>query len=124
MIGRLPILSLLIPGLAPLAAEILPAQTVQYDITDAAGAELPSKLTFLTRDGKAPEKLSIKSRVPQFAARKNVVYQLYGKGEVPVPAGSYQVYVSRGMEWSIQVREIEVTPQRPAVVKAALERVV
>ena len=97
-IAKLPVLPMLVPWLSLLGAGRLAAEVLQYDITDPGGTDLPAKMTFLTREGKVPDKLDIKSRVPEYAARKNVVYELYGKGEVPLPAGSFKVYVSRGME--------------------------
>jgi hypothetical protein len=100
------------------------AQLLQYDVTDSKGRDIPSKLTFLAPDGTVPAGLDVKSRVPEFAARKNVVYQLYGKGEIPLPAGDYRLYVSRGMEWSAVVLDLRVTRERPAVARVVLERVV
>src|SRR6266540_6116261 len=123
-IAKLPVLPMLVPWLSLLGAGRLAAEVLQYDITDPGGTDLPAKMTFLTREGKVPDKLDIKSRVPEYAARKNVVYELYGKGEVPLPAGSFKVYVSRGMEWSVSVQDLKVTPERPALLRAVLERVV
>ena len=102
----------------------LPAQVVQYEITDLAGRDIPAKITFLTREGKVPAKLGIRSKVPEFAARKNVVYELYGRGEIPLPAGRYRAWVSHGLEWSIAVVDLETIADRPAALKARLDRVV
>ncbi len=111
-------------GLHPACGSRALGQVVQYFITEAGGRDLPAKITFLTPDGKVPKGMDLKSRVPEYASRSNVVYQLYGKGEVPVDPGDYRVYVSRGMEWSIDVQEIRVGKDRPAVLRASLARVV
>jgi len=110
-------------GLLP-ALSCLQAQVVQYDITDMDGHELPAKITFLQPDERTPTSLDIKSRLPEYAARKNVVYTLYGKGEIPVTVGSLRAWVSRGPEWSIAVVDLQMTAERPAALKAVLERVV
>lgn len=113
-----------------LAAVLLPslsclqAQVVQFDISDADGHELPAKITFLRPDGRTPTSLDIKSRLPEYAARKNVVYTIYGKGEIPVTVDALRAWVSRGPEWSIAVVDLQVTADRPAALKAVLERVV
>jgi hypothetical protein len=105
--------------IAPLAAQV-----VQYEITDSSGRDIPAKITFLTREGKVPAKVGIRSKVPEYAARKNVVYELYGRGEIPLPAGRYRAWVSHGLEWSIAVVDLEVAADRPTALKARLDRVV
>src|SRR5262249_18498870 len=54
----------------------------------------------------------------------NRVMTLSGVGVVPLPVGTYDVYVSRGPEWDLYVaRRVQVTP-KGAVLRAALHHVV
>jgi hypothetical protein len=107
-----------------LAPAGVPAGTLRYRITDLAGNPIPAKLTFVVPGGVKRSDADLKSKAPFWAARKGVLYTLPGSEEVPVPDGKYRVYASHGPEWTIAIADIEVGPGAPALVSAALERVV
>ena len=82
--------------------------TFLYQVRDAAtGAPIPAKITFV---GVGP------THTPSFTttdtpldrgraiAAFNKVLTLSGEGRIDVPPGTYDIYVSRGPEWSLVVR--------------------
>ncbi len=94
---------------------------VEYEIRDAAtGALMPGKLSFVGVSGTKTPAFS-SSDIPreedQAIAAYSRVMSLRGDGRVAVPAGTYDVYVSRGIEWSLDVhRGVTVGPEDGLVV--------
>jgi hypothetical protein len=97
----------------------LPAlATLAFAIT-SDGAARPARLT-LRGAGNADPCLG-----PPFsgAASNNVVYSLDGTGEVALEPGTYDVYASRGLEYSLAHERISVDAGQTASVNLALSRV-
>jgi len=99
-----------LPGagaVAALAGEGVPAGILRFAVVDADGTPLPARLTFV-REGGDPlgaELFPVVDAAPrELAVRRNVVYSLSGTGAVTVPVGRYDVYASRGLEWSLARR--------------------
>jgi hypothetical protein len=91
--------------------------TLQVDVTDSAGVATPCRITITRLDGTlAPHALE---STTELATRTGVVYTLSGSAQIPLQAGSYRIYASRGMEWSIA--EQEVTAISGETTRAALE---
>ncbi len=83
-------------GTAQLKFVILDANTQQ---------PIPAKLVFTQGDND-----KIELNIPQtfgLAPEGNSFYTAAGKGEVEIPAGVYTIYAARGMEYSIDKKEVE-----------------
>ena len=58
------------------------------------------------------------------AGQGNVVYTASGSGDIQVRPGTYDVYASRGMEYSVALKRIQVTSGGMATVDVQLKRVI
>jgi hypothetical protein len=107
-----------------LAAEVAltlprPGQ-VAYRVTDEAGGLLPAKLTFVREGGSlAPPARFGEAAQPAGVVRAEYGYR--GEGAVDLPAGRYTVWISRGSEYEVVERAIEVGGS-PVQVQATLVR--
>lgn len=100
---------------ANLAGET-PSGVLLYQILDDEGNPAPARLTFLAADGSRPDLFpNDQARPDDLAVRRNVVYTLSGSGAITVPIGTYEVWASRGMEYEVQSRTIEISPFRKAI---------
>ena len=81
---------------------------LHFEIRDKDSAALiPGKLVFL-QDGKIPD-LQVPSR-GLIASRSNTVYTANGQGSIDIPAGKYDVWFGRGLEYSVDKQQIEIKP--------------
>ncbi len=88
---------------APIAGDA-PSAVLRFEILDEAGAPIPGRLTFV---GEGVELFpNVGARPEELAVRKNVVYTKSGVGAITVPAGTYEIYASRGIEWSLDRTEL------------------
>jgi hypothetical protein len=107
----------------PTAGADGPVATLRYDVRDAGGAPLPVRLTLVAPDGALPKLFVNTDAAPdELAVRQNLVYSLSGRGQVTVPPGSYTVYASRGLEWSIAQQALELSAGQTAAFTAVLRR--
>jgi hypothetical protein len=111
------------------APPVLPPQAgLSYDVRDAdTGARIPCKLTLLG-SGDTPTPRFTRGDIGRQEGDAIVAYNrimtVTGVGVVPVPLGSYDVYVSRGPEWTLAtLPKLHVTA-KGAVVHASLRHVV
>lgn len=75
-----------------------------FEITED-GAPVPAKLTVLAPDGRAPR------LGPSFTQPGgNVALTATGRGEIPLAPGPWRLVASRGPEYTIAVRDVEVPP--------------
>ena len=85
---------------------------VAVDITDDAGTPIPCRLTFVGTHG-TPNPRFTTTDIGREEANAIVAFDrafvLPGPAEIIVPAGRYDVWISRGIEWSTAVRHIAVT---------------
>lgn len=96
---------------------------LRFRIADESGRPLPARLTFLAEDGSRPTLFDKPDADPaDLAVRANIVYSLSGENAITVPSGSYQVIVSRGMEYGIETRSIHIEPGQPTDLNATLRR--
>ncbi|HUU83534.1 MAG TPA: CehA/McbA family metallohydrolase [Phycisphaerae bacterium] len=108
---------------APTAGNEAPVAILDYSILDENGQPIPGRLTFLGELG-APETLfpNTQAAPNELAVRQDVIFTLSGRGSITVPPGTYTVYASRGLEWSIDSREVTLQPGERAEFTARLRR--
>lgn len=83
---------------------------LRFQILDKDGKPAPARLTFIAPDGSRPKLFpNTQAQPEELAVRHNVVYTLSGTGAITVPVGTYTVWASRGLEYQIESREIEIT---------------
>ena len=119
---QLPSLPLLVCILLNSFATFLLGQsgTFQFEIRDVESRELlPGKLVFL-QDGK-PVDLGVES-TRLIASRTNTIYTGNGKGVVNIPAGEYEVWAGRGLEYSADVQSVEIKSGKRNRLKFSLKR--
>jgi hypothetical protein len=87
-----------------------PHGVLAFELLRPDGEPTPGRLTFV-RDGEVDLPLfpGVEARPHNLAVRRNVVYCLSGRDRITVPAGTYTVYASRGIEWSLERTTLEVT---------------
>lgn len=93
---------------------------VTYRVTDERGALLPAKLTFV-REGGSQAPPSRFGEAPQPSGVARAEYAYAGEGALELPPGRYTVWISRGSEYEVVERTIEVGATA-ARVEAALVR--
>ncbi len=90
------------------AQNTVPKGKLHFEIQDQASGELiAGKLVFL-QNGKLPD-LQVPSR-GLIASRHNTVYSGNGKGSIDIAAGKYEVWFGRGLEYSVDIAQIELKP--------------
>lgn len=85
--------------------------SLKFKIIDQASkSPVPAKLIFIQSGDEGP-KLGI-TNADDLCAEDNGFYTASGKGAVELPAGSYEVYASRGMEYSIDKKKVVIQPDK------------
>ncbi len=96
---------------------------LRFQILDHEGNPAPARLTFIAPDGSRPQLFpSTQARPDELAVRHNVVYTLSGTGAITVPVGTYTVWASRGLEYEIESRSIDITTSSECIWTPRLER--
>ncbi len=92
---------------AALAPIDVPTAVLRFEIVDPDGNPIPGRLTFVPDDPAVPDAERDFDLFPHTAARpldlavrRNCVSSLSGSAAITVPAGSYTIWASRGLEWS------------------------
>ncbi|UCE05155.1 MAG: CehA/McbA family metallohydrolase [bacterium] len=81
--------------------------TLQFEILDKNSREpIPAKLVFILDEDKEPD-LNI-AKAKGICAERTGFYTAYGTGSVEIPLGTYEVYASRGMEYSIDKQKVKI----------------
>jgi hypothetical protein len=101
-----------VPLLAPLAGSL------RYTIRDASGSASPGRVTLR---GIAPPPNPDFGEWERAEGMRNVVYSASGEGELELAPGRYRVIVTRGFEYSIFEKEIQVGATSGASVRALLK---
>ena len=119
--------ALLALGFAP--APRRPDGDLAFDVRDAeTGAPIPCKLTFVGVDGTPPPaftRVDIGRAEGELAiAAYDRVMSAAGTGAARVPHGTYDIYISRGLEWDIAVQRHVTIGAEGASVSARLRHVV
>lgn len=123
------------PGPPPRPLPTLaPEAELAFEVLDqATGKPIPAKLTLLGVDGSPTPALTrtdVGRQELDAISAYNHIMSSTGIGAVRVPHGTYDVYVSRGLEWDLQIaRKVRVgSPGKPgdgrAQVRVALSHAV
>jgi hypothetical protein len=93
---------------------------VEYQIIDASNGRLtPARLTVL-KEGM-PFNLGVESQL-QIASRDNTIYTASGTGHFSLPPGKYEFWFGKGMEYSVDVREVEMHSDSTIFISATLKK--
>lgn len=85
-----------------------PAATLRFELRDALGELVAGRLTFVADDGERDLFTRTDAAPLDMAVRKNVVNSLSGRGAITVPPGRYEIWASRGLEWSTARRALDL----------------
>lgn len=96
------------------------AERLDFRITDPGGRGIPARIMVTGREG-TPDPLFLS--VPKLAADGNEIHTVTGDGRVDIPPGRYRVVVSRGSEWSIVEKLIDIRPEQGVALRATLSHV-
>lgn len=108
---------------APTAGDRDDAGVVVFDIRDESGNHIPVRLTFLSEDGGIEDLFPNHLADPEkYAVRENVVYSLDGFGAITAPPGTYDVFVSRGLEYSVAKARVTVAPGQRTTILESITR--
>ena len=101
--------------------EILQLGRVEVRVVDrTSGAGLPARLTVVDAAGN-PLELYYAERMGT-AVRAGIAYTTEGVTLLELPAGPCEVWASRGMEWSVAHRTVNVAQGGTSTIELALER--
>ena len=101
--------------------DLLNLQPVTVSVIDQkTKRHIPAKITIADPDNKLVDVHYAES--PRTAVRRGVVYTLGTGARLEVPPGRYRFYASRGTEWSMEEKVIEVAPERNSHVQFELVR--
>lgn len=101
--------------------EVAQLGKLEVRVTDReSGAALPARITVVGADGNLAE-LYYAER-PTSAVRPGIAYTAAGEAVLELPAGRYEVWASRGMEWSVERRTLEVRHGETGALALALAR--
>lgn len=107
------------PGQQPQARRADGEQTGElvFVVREHGAGPIPARLTFVSSTegaggaGARPQLSAHGDGAPlELAVRDDVVYTKSGAGRIRVPAGRYTVFASRGLEWSLDARALELAP--------------
>jgi hypothetical protein len=87
---------------APTANIEEPHGILTFTVSDEEGNRIPAKLSFTDSDGNKSDMFPNAGADPEkLAVRYHAIYTLEGEGAVTVPVGTWNVYASHGIEWSL-----------------------
>ncbi len=95
------------------------AGSLRYSITDQAGRPMPGRVSLR---GIPPTKNPDLGARQRAAGMRNVVYSADGQGVIELPEGKYRVLITRGFEYSVFQRDVEIDTASGASVRALLKR--
>ena len=84
-----------------------PTGRLRFTVREKGGEPVPSRLTFTSTGGEVLFDRT-DAAPTELAVRKNVVYTRSGAGLLELAPGTYTVYASRGLEWSLAEAELVV----------------
>lgn len=104
-----------------------PDATFAFEIRDTNGRLIPARITLVAVEGTPAVRLSRRD-AGELRGRTlltgNKIMTLDGRGAVEVPQGTYDVYVSRGIEWTLAHLPRVVVGPDGYVLRAKLDHVV
>jgi hypothetical protein len=94
---------------APTANVDAPHGTLVFTTTDSEGKLIPAKLSFTDSNGDKSDMFPNAGADPErLAVRYHAIYTLKGEGTITVPVGTWNVYASHGIEWSLDHKTITI----------------
>lgn len=97
------------------------AAAIAFEITGDSGREIPCKAQFIGIDGTPTPHLGPANRAH---GCKDQYHSERGEFTTRMPPGKYRVIVTRGIEYSHLLQEIEVRPGETAAIRGQLKRLV
>lgn len=98
------------------------AATMQIEINDSSGQQLPGRITITNRDGTmVPVGASSDG---ELAVREGVLYTVSGSASFGVAAGQYTIFAGRGMEYSVGSTNVTIEAGQHLRRTIVLDRVV
>jgi hypothetical protein len=93
------------------------AERLDFRITDPDGNPIPGRIVLTGLAGTPDPRFT---SLPRVSAAQNEMHSVSGEGRVDIPPGRYRVVVSRGIEWSVAEKVIEVKPEQGVALRVAL----
>ncbi len=97
------------------------AGALRVSVSDSRGAPMPARVTLKGRHPTPTPNLGKEQRA---AGMANIAYAHDGQLNVELPPGSYTVRVTRGPEYAVFEKDVEITAERGQSLQVSLERVV
>ncbi|KAA3605439.1 MAG: hypothetical protein DWQ01_19145 [Planctomycetota bacterium] len=94
-------------------------ETVRIQVLEEGAGAIPARLTLLDPEGK---RVPIYYPQESLAVRDGVVYTGDGQAEFGLSRGRYQVFATRGTEWSVASTDLEVAPEATNACNLVLKR--
>ena len=114
------ILSILVLSLVICFSLYAQNATIQFQIIDDSNGRLtPARLTIL-KDG-LPYNVEIESKL-NIASRVNTIYTSSGTGSIQLPKGKYEFWFGRGMEYSVDVQQVNIKNDSTLFLTAHLQK--
>ncbi len=104
------------------SVNVITAQTVtiSFEIYDQSTKALtPAKLVLLQENKPFAHELS---STDDLACRGHTIYSRTGKGTFELPAGEYEIWFGKGMEYSVDIQKVVFDSGQKATLKATLKR--
>ena len=93
---------------------------IHFQIIETNSGRLTPAKAVVLKDGKNFD-LKLESHL-QLASRDNTVYTASGTGSFPIAPGSYEIWFGKGMEYSVDIHQVEVESGQSYYLKAHLTR--
>jgi len=94
--------------------------TINFEIVDASTQKnTPAKLVIL-QEGVPFEHGVVSTN--DLACRGHTIYSRTGKGHFQLPAGAYEIWFGKGMEYSVEVQKVVLDNRQNTSLKATLNR--
>ncbi len=94
--------------------------SVKFQVVDALNGRLtPARLTVL-KEG-LPYEVEVDSKL-QIASRENTIYTSSGTGELTLPYGKYEFWFGKGMEYSVDIKQVNIQSDSTLFISAILAK--
>jgi len=111
-------------------AQVLGESTVRVEVREAgSGKALPSRITIVQLDPEKTNKPTPPALIQTsaesnatLAVRPGVIYTADGNAEFGLPAGRYQIFAGRGIEYSLAQTTVELVPGGKTTCQLSIER--
>jgi hypothetical protein len=101
--------------------QVLSEATLEIQVTDKkAGAAVPCRITITNEEGSLQTTGAVSTS--ELAVRTGVIYTATGRATIPLPAGKYRVYATRGFEYSLGSAAVAVRANETQKISLTLAR--